>query len=289
MRISVFNLYDRLEDGMVRSAIQAVNRQIRQDFRRHWHIRGQLRKWPVTRRHRERLMAGERGAQGDAAIYLRKRPTFDFDSNGGVFLNKRYGFHGVDKSGYPFAEVFIDEAGLDQAQNAHHHWSVTLSHEALELLGNPFASLCIPGPHPFSVQNTPKAASPNYNRQVYHCFELCDTVQDDPYEVDGIQVSNFVLPGYFERSGEERGPVDFIGNREAARRTPVLKSFGARFGGYVSFYEPSQDHVDAAIRKFSLTTDTRRRPIWKDISSRGLPQPRIDGSPPDPRVQAARH
>ena len=72
-------------------------------------------------------------------------------------------------------------------------WSITLSHEALELVGDPELNMLVKGPHP------------EEERDVHHWFEMCDAVQDESYPIDGIKVSNFLLPLYFTSSDERGG------------------------------------------------------------------------------------
>jgi hypothetical protein len=116
--------------------------------------------------------------------------------------------------------VFLDiSAKLDES------WTVTLSHEALELLADQEANLLVQGPHPRDRR-----------RVVFHWFEMCDAVQDETYEADGVMLSNFVLPLYFTRQdATENTRNDFLGARGAR---PPLKSFGVAPGGYVGFYDP---------------------------------------------------
>jgi hypothetical protein len=63
-------------------------------------------------------------------------------------------------------------------------WTVTVSHELLEMLVDPLASL--------SAMNT--AGDKEY------AFEVCDACEDDrfAYEIDGVKVSDFVTPAWFE-------------------------------------------------------------------------------------------
>jgi hypothetical protein len=51
---------------------------------------------------------------------------------------------------------------------------VTLSHEALELVGDPEVNLLVKGPHP----------NRNERREVFHWFEMCD-VQAETCDIDG--------------------------------------------------------------------------------------------------------
>jgi hypothetical protein len=64
---------------------------------------------------------------------------------------------------------------------------------------------------------------------------MCDAVQADTYEIDGVSVCNFVLPSYFT-SGELAGNrCDFLGRVHVGQ---CLSSFGTSLGGYVGFYDP---------------------------------------------------
>jgi hypothetical protein len=116
-------------------------------------------------------------------------------------------------------------------------WSVTLSHEALELVGDPETNLLVMGPHP------------NQDRDVFHWYEMCDAVQAETYRIDGVEVSNFVLPLYFTgtRDTDEIGARnDFLGRSYAGQ---TLKSFGINPGGYVGFFDPkTKEHETFAIK-----------------------------------------
>jgi hypothetical protein len=67
---------------------------------------------------------------------------------------------------------------------------------------------------------------------------MCDAVQAESYVIDGIPVSNFVLPLYFTRTRtiDEHGTRnDFLGSIYDNR---TLGSFGINPGSYVGFYDP---------------------------------------------------
>lgn len=118
---------------------------------------------------------------------------------------------------------------LDLAVALDESWTITLSHEALELVGDPSANLLVQGPHP------------SQRRQVFHWFEMCDAVQDECYEIDGEQVSNFVLPLYFTPTAERGSRNDFLGT---IKNGESLRSFGANPGGYVGFFDPKKRDDD---------------------------------------------
>ena len=205
MIISIINNSDgALRDGDLQAGIRAVNRQMQYDFLPYWGFSAQLR------------LEGKRGrdekfdpadVRGDAVLYVLPRKGDDDD-----------GFHTANLHGIPYGFVY-----LDLAKKLDEDWSVTLSHEALELVGDPELNMLVKGPHP------------EEERDVYHWFEMCDAVQDESYPIDGIKVSNFVLPLYFTSSNEHGGRNDFLGTQHQGR---TLRSFSVNPGGYIGFFDP---------------------------------------------------
>src|SRR5262249_15477302 len=130
------------------------------------------------------------------------------------------GYHDQNAAGIPYGFVF-----LELSKKLNEEWTVTLSHEALELLADPEANLLVQGPHP---------KKPSH--QVFHWFEMCDAVQDESYLVDGVHVSNFVLPLYFTSSDERGGRNDFLGTDVDGK---TLRSFSVNPGGYIGFFDPA--------------------------------------------------
>ena len=206
MIISVLNFSNgRIRDDEVRRALRAINRQIKNDFEPHWGFGATLR---LVRKAGSKLRKQSLpGRQGEAYLYLSK--TID--------LKDAQGYHNINNHGTPYGLVLIDMEIDPQ-------WTATLSHEALELVGDPLFNLLVKGPSP-----------KDHRLQVYHWFEMCDAVQDEFYEVDKLQVSNFVLPRYFDVSKKARGPCDFLGNAHAGMK---LQPFGTNPGGYINFFDP---------------------------------------------------
>ena len=101
-------------------------------------------------------------------------------------------------------------------------------------------------------------------RTVYYWYEVCDPVQADLYEIEGVTLSNFVLPEYFDVSRRAAGAHDFLGRRKGARG---LAPFGVSPGGYVTFYDPR----DRSTRTYEGIGDheaARRRRIKKAAKMR---------------------
>jgi hypothetical protein len=97
------------------------------------------------------------------------------------------GYHETTSAGMPQGFVFArtdKEDGLS--------WTVTLSHELLEMLGDPYANL-----------------TAQLNNSELVAYETADAVEadDDGYDIGGIQLSNFVLPRWFEPGVD--GPYDY--------------------------------------------------------------------------------
>jgi hypothetical protein len=206
MIISVINLSGgAVRDADLQRAIRAVNRQIAYDFAPYWGFGAELRLEGKTGRGRMAIEPAD--MRGDAILYLRNHPDAEFD-----------GVHEATVAGIPYGSVF-----LDVSQAIDEEWTVTLSHEALELIGDPEVNLLVRGPHPTEP------------RKVFHWFEMCDAVQGDTYEIDGIGVSNFVLPLYFTSSNERGGRNDFLGTEHDGR---TLRSFSVNPGGYIGFFDP---------------------------------------------------
>lgn len=190
----------------VQDRIRAVNRQLQEDFKRYWHQDVQLRLegWTGETLDPNRHL----NMRGDAVIYL-------WD---GTSTADALGYHDLNYRGVPYGFVFPR-----LSQSLGEDWSVTLSHEALELAGDPEINRLIQGPHPDLDEG---------GRLVFHWYELCDAVQADTYLIDGVAVSNFLLPLYFTESEEHLNHNDFLG-----RGVP---SFGVRAGGYVGFFDPEE-------------------------------------------------
>jgi hypothetical protein len=206
MIISLINFSIHKQDDEIQEVLRVLNRQIAEDFQPYWHRSGQLRleggvgHAPSPERPRE--------MRGDAVIYLQ-------DEAGEV---DALGYHDRNLRGIPYGFVF-----LDLCKELEEDWRVTLSHEALELIMDPEANLLVRGPHPEDA-----------SRSVYHWYEVCDAVQAQSYEIDGIPVSNFVLPLYFTETEEKGSRNDFLGAREGQAN---VVSFGVAPGGYIGYYD----------------------------------------------------
>jgi len=216
MIISVINHTNgQVRDEELQHVIRAINRQIAEDFRPYWHIGAELRlEGRSGDRPSTQALADMRG---DAVLYLWDK----------VGKDDPMGYHDTNHRGIPYGFVFTEIA--DEMEE---DWSVTLSHEALELIGDPEVNLLVAGSHPNPAEK---------GRTVFHWYEMCDAVQAETYKIDDVEVSNFVLPLYFTGGEEKGGRNDFLGRRHNGQ---TLRSFGVNPGGYVGFFDPVKGKDD---------------------------------------------
>jgi hypothetical protein len=98
-------------------------------------------------------------------------------------------------------------------------WSVTLSHEALEMITDPFGNRLVAASHPLDPR-----------RRVRYLLEICDPCQAVWYPVNGVPVSDFYTPRYFEPVAINGGRYSFTG--EIERPLQILE------GGYLTWIDP---------------------------------------------------
>ncbi len=120
----------------------------------------------------------------------------------------------LDRNGQPFALV---EMGAS--------WSLTASHEILEMLADPFGNRLVPGYSPMSGQG-----------RVEFLVEVCDPSEDGAYAYtsNGVLVSDFYAPSYFDPTVSNGVRYSFTGAVQHPRQ--VLP------GGYLSWRDPMSNH-----------------------------------------------
>lgn len=122
------------------------------------------------------------------------------------------GYHFV--KGFPRAEVYTRDN--DDQPYTPQEVSATLSHEVLEMIADPGVNLYARG--------FPIRGKANFNAFVG--YEVCDAVQDVVYKIDGVEVSDFVVPEWFEPE-HPPGSMDFSFKRS------IKRPFARTPGGYI--------------------------------------------------------
>jgi hypothetical protein len=114
------------------------------------------------------------------------------------------GYHDLTKDGQPVSKVFVKTTLADNALV-----SVTAAHELFEMVIDPIANLWAEA-----------------RDGTEYAYEMCDPVEEDTFLVDGIAMSNFVHPSWFEPFKHPPGTkFDHLGR--------LTKPFSMTKGGYV--------------------------------------------------------
>src|SRR5581483_4846601 len=119
------------------------------------------------------------------------------------------GYHTLTDADFPVGFVFARTTKKSGGQ-----WSETLSHEVLEQLADPFVTTAAV----VNFLGKPRAVA----------YETADPVEADSYAIDGVSVSNFVTPQWFQDFLPPTDiKLDFLGRlKKPLTLTP---------GGYVAY------------------------------------------------------
>ena len=186
--IAVTNASTCLTDAQVEATLPSLQKQVSGDFRAYWNLDCTLtflaREQPLT-------------AEWWQIVVL------DNPDQAGVL-----GYHEMSRQRTPLGKVFA-KLDLDSGSS----WTVTLSHELLEMLADPWTNWCATGS----------------DDRIY-ALEVADAVESDAlgYEIDGVLLSDFVTPAWFEPTSADR--LDF--------KQHVSKQLELAPGGYISVLDP---------------------------------------------------
>ncbi len=127
------------------------------------------------------------------------------------------GFHTEDAGGKLWGTVAAQPELSNGGQVTTGNWSVSsvLSHEVLEMFIDPNCNLWS-----------------NDGKGSIYTFEVCDPVEAPSYVVNGVSVSNFVTPAWFDPLAKGV-PFDHLGL--------VTAQFGILNGGYVVYASADQE------------------------------------------------
>jgi hypothetical protein len=116
----------------------------------------------------------------------------------------RLAFHELTKNGQPVSKVFV-KSTLEARESV----SRAACHELFEMVIDPRANLWAEA-----------------EDGVQYAYEMSDAVEEDSFKVDGIEMSNFLYPAWFEPGKHPQGTrFDHLGT--------LRKPFSISKGGYV--------------------------------------------------------
>lgn len=196
--IAITNASTCLNDSQVEAVLPALQKQVSLDFKAYWNLDCTLSFLP----NNQPLTTG-----------WWQMVIVDNPDQAGAL-----GYHEMTSTGTPLGKVF---AKLDLDNRC--SWAVTLSHELLEMLVDPWINWC-------AVSRDGKI----------YALEVCDAVEADDlgYEIDGVLVSDFVTPSWFEPAEADR--FDF--------KQHLSKELQLAEGGYISILDPKKGWTQITAR-----------------------------------------
>jgi hypothetical protein len=128
------------------------------------------------------------------------------------------GYH-QDVQGQPYALVEYSRS-----------WSLTASHETIEMLCDPWGSRIAAGRSPDPDQG-----------QVEFLVEACDPCEAPTYAytIDGVLVSDFITPQFYDPRRTRGARYSFMG---AVQRPRTILP-----GGYISWWDPESNHINQQV------------------------------------------
>lgn len=191
--ISIINASTVLTDAEVRPVVDALQKQVSNDFRPPWGIDAKLNFIPGN------------ATPPEGTWWL---SILDDSDQAGAL-----GYHDLTPDGLPIGKVF---AGTDLKYG--YTWSVTASHELLEMLADPNINLTV------FLQNKDTAGT-------LYAYEVCDACEADQYgyDVNGVKVSDFVFPAWFE---DFRGKGSAQFDQQSQIQTPLQLLPGGYIGAF---------------------------------------------------------
>ena len=239
IKIAIINASTVLTDAQVKAAVPSLQKQIDMDFGPAWGVAATLRFVP----HGQAPLPGE--------WWL---AILDNSDQAGAL-----GYHDLTTAGLPLSKVF---AGTDKQYGL--SWTVTASHELLEMLVDPNINLTVFEQGPLGAR--------------LYAYEVCDAVESDAYAypIDGVLVSDFVLPSWFE-SFRQAGSTAFD------FRNRLTAPFELLPGGYIGVNDLARgigwyqiEHGQAsALSKAPLGSRRQRRSVAPE---QRLPSTAMPGS-----------
>jgi hypothetical protein len=178
------------------------------------------------------------------------------------------GYH-EDENGQPFAVVEFEPL-----------WALTASHECLEMLADPYGRRLRSAP--LADQAVAAGLKPS---RVQYLIEVCDPCEDlaFAYEVNGVTVSDFYTPGFFDAKPRAGARYSFTGAIDAPRK--VID------GGYVSWRDPASGHwlqlrmfPDNFSRHSPHVVDLTSEEVFGDLGRGTNLRAAIDRVTPHPRT-----
>ncbi|HZP94147.1 MAG TPA: hypothetical protein VFB20_14890 [Burkholderiales bacterium] len=225
IKVAVINASTVVADDQVKATVPVLQTQVSRDFAAAWGIDAELRFVPK----------GSKPAAAEWWLVVLE----DSDQAGAL------GYHDLTQQGLPLGKVF---AKTDQAFGE--QWTVTASHELLEMLADPDINLTV-------------FVESGSGGRLY-AYEVCDACEADQngYKIDGVLVSDFVYPAWFESF--RTSATQFDQTKKVGKPFELLK------GGYIGVYDvrSGSGWTQLTAEKINFRA---RPPVGSRRERRGIP------------------
>lgn len=195
IKIDVVNESTVIDDKELAKGVAAVQTQVHRDFAPVWGLDADL------------LLVSKGKKPRPDAWWI---GVFDDSDKAGAL-----GYHDLTSRGLPLGKVFA-KGDIESGSS----WTSDLSHEVLEMLGDPDINLA--------------AYREEGGKTLFYAYEVCDPCEDDPdgYLIGGVLVSDFVYPAWFEGFRKE-------GSAQFDFRKHIGGPFQLLPNGYIGVFDPS--------------------------------------------------
>jgi hypothetical protein len=227
IQVAIVNASTAVQDSQVQAIVPALQTQVHRDFAPVWGVDADL------------IFVGHGAAPPAGSWWL---TVLDNSDQAGAL-----GYHDLTDEGLPAGKAF---AGTDiQAGNS---WTTTVSHELLEMLGDPDVDLCA-------------YAQKDSGGMILYAYEVCDACEADSsgYPIDGVLVSDFVYPAWFESF---RAP----NSTQFDYRKLIAQPFQLLAEGYISQFDTSS--TDGWTQASPAGRYAARAPVGSRRERRRIPR-----------------
>lgn len=207
IQVALVDTTQKLDAQLVQATAAALNTQVVRDLPQYWNVQATVR-WIQDP---SRLPTGVW-----PVLLVAKLPP----GEGGVHL---------DKNNQPYSLVI----GTPDSED----WTIDASHETLEMLVDP-AGNRMQVSEAIKIEGNGVADSCG---QFSYLVEACDPCEGNQYAygINGIAVSDFITPHFYDPVAARGTRYSFGGNIERPRQ--LLP------GGYISFLNPVHDHMEQIL------------------------------------------
>jgi hypothetical protein len=195
-QVGVINESTVLSDEEVRAAVAVLQRQVSEQFAPVWGVDATVAFVP----------AGSTPIKGSWWLVVLD------NSDQAAAL----GYHDLTNEGLPLGKVFA-ASDLQYSRQ----WTASASHELLEMMADPWVNL--------AATVEPGRDGGAMNLYAYEVADPCDS-EEFRYRIDGVLVSDFVYPAWFEGFWTE-GQTQFDYLKKIRRPLELLP------GGYIGMYD----------------------------------------------------